>query len=117
VNLLEVIIMCAVCCVLRAACCVLCAVCCVLIFIFQLVFALIAALAIAVLLLKVQPFVDDSDDHVSTMAQVCIHVLLSGERVLSTLSLAEFFQSKLQPCTDSQPVVSTRSCEQTISVL
>lgn len=35
----------------------------------QLVFALIAALAIAVLLLKVQPFVSDSDDLVSTMAQ------------------------------------------------
>ena len=74
---------------------------------FQLVFALIAALAIAVLLLKVQPFVDDSDDHVSTMAQVCIHVFLSGERILSTLSLAEFFRSKLQP------VVSTRSCGRT----
>ncbi len=36
----------------------------------QIVFALIAALAIAVLLLKLQPFVSDSDDLVSTLAQV-----------------------------------------------
>lgn len=35
----------------------------------QLVFALIVTLTMAVVLLKLQPFVSDSDDTVSTMAQ------------------------------------------------